>query len=713
VKLYAPAMLGRLRASPTSRFFVACALGGALATVVFAYFLLAGQADPFRRDFFTDFYDVQARSLLHGHWDVGARALAFERFRVDGKYYTYFGPWPALLRIPVLIFTDRLDGRLSRVSMLLAYMITLASVARLSWQARRFRRGEVRPSRGELALAAGFVFLIGCGSTVLFLGGRSWVYHEALLWGIAWSLAAYSFIVAYIIDPTRRNLACASATATLAVLSRATVGSGPILVLGLVLVARLALWARDRWRERRMPGEKGRGDDPWWLRLSGLGDRNRAWGQVAVATAVPVVLYAYVNYSKFGSLYRLPLEKQDIIAASPVAKAAFAANDGSITGLTYAPTNLLQYFRPEAIGFDRLFPWVTFSRPPRVIGGARFIDIDFSASIPASATLLFLLAVIGIVLVVRAPRPAPGRPTAAALRVPLAASLVAGGITLCIAYLQQRYEADFLPALVMAGAVAAWALPGLIPPRRAVRVLVGAAVVLVGAWSCWATASLTLLHQRAYGPLVSRTTLARLVDVQLAVYERVPGGSPSRVFRSAGLPLPAPAQRQSLLVVGDCAGLYYSTGRAWAPVELTPRTGIFALRVRFADAQSQSREPLLSATDDRGVSIVWVRHLPASRVRFEYQWIGDPARPIAVSSPIRVGRKPVDLSVRLDPSIGFFEIQEHGRSLVLDYTVIAQSAAVVGRQSVSADGAPRFAGTIQLAPTPTPVCHHLVRLGRA
>ena len=178
-------MFSRLTATPRARFFLACAAGGALASVVFVYLLLEGRFELFEPEFLSSFYDVQARALLDGHWDVPARSLAWERFEIDGKFFTYFGPWPAFLRMPILAVTDRLDGQLSRLSMLLAFAILLVAVSRLCWQGRTFVRGSGMPTRGTLVAAGGFVGLVGAGSTALFLAGRTWVYHEALLWGLA------------------------------------------------------------------------------------------------------------------------------------------------------------------------------------------------------------------------------------------------------------------------------------------------------------------------------------------------------------------------------------------------------------------------------------------------------------------------------------------------------------------------------------------------
>ena len=84
------------------RFRRAALVSGLLGALVFFWMVNAGQLNPFHAERFGNFYDVQAHSLLHLHWDVPAKQVAFEGFLVDGKTYVYFGPVPALLRLPVV-----------------------------------------------------------------------------------------------------------------------------------------------------------------------------------------------------------------------------------------------------------------------------------------------------------------------------------------------------------------------------------------------------------------------------------------------------------------------------------------------------------------------------------------------------------------------------------------------------------------------------------
>ena len=55
---------------------------------------------------FSNFYDLQARAILEGRLDVPRGSLGIEAFVQDGRHYLYFPPGPALLRLPLLAFSD-------------------------------------------------------------------------------------------------------------------------------------------------------------------------------------------------------------------------------------------------------------------------------------------------------------------------------------------------------------------------------------------------------------------------------------------------------------------------------------------------------------------------------------------------------------------------------------------------------------------------------
>src|SRR4051794_15736218 len=109
------------------RFTIAAVVGSMAALVVF-WVLLARTPS-----IFGGILDAQARALLHGHWNIPLHTFGYpeEAFLIHGRYYTYFGLWPSIVRMPVLLVTHRFDGGLTVASMLLAFTVTMVSTARL------------------------------------------------------------------------------------------------------------------------------------------------------------------------------------------------------------------------------------------------------------------------------------------------------------------------------------------------------------------------------------------------------------------------------------------------------------------------------------------------------------------------------------------------------------------------------------------------------
>jgi hypothetical protein len=123
------------RARDRRRWSIACAVAGLFAVILFAALLSAGDrtllvTEPFG----SDFYDAQAHALMHGRWNVPARVVGIDGFQVGSKYYMYFGIWPSVLRMPVLLLSSSLSGKLTRPSMLLAFVVLLVGASLLAWR---------------------------------------------------------------------------------------------------------------------------------------------------------------------------------------------------------------------------------------------------------------------------------------------------------------------------------------------------------------------------------------------------------------------------------------------------------------------------------------------------------------------------------------------------------------------------------------------------
>lgn len=335
----------------------------------FVWFISHGTWNLFGGEwYFGDVYDAQAQSLLRGRLDIPLEVIQYEAFvreedrgeiypstealdaamaqpdrwevrrqkHPEAKYYAYFGPAPALLRLPLLALFPELYGKLSQLMMTVACALSLVAASLLFQVAHRCLTAQAPrgawPGHGVSPCGSGadnlcpvstkgapgpdgtsppavdldrktkvahaaFVLLAGLGSTNLYLATSACVYLEAILWGATFALFCYYFLLRYLETGRTPPLALASGCAFLAVLSRPTSGAGSLFSLALLAAAAL-VFARG-----------------WWTRRAGrVGARKRAWNFFALPRVPPVpaqvllviltgfttvATYGAVNYLKF------------------------------------------------------------------------------------------------------------------------------------------------------------------------------------------------------------------------------------------------------------------------------------------------------------------------------------------------------------------------------------------------------------------------------
>jgi len=531
------------------RAFSRAALYGALAsTPVFLYILTIGRRSLLRRDALGGFYDAQAHSLLSGHWDVPLDKLGFEAFIVNGKAYTYLGPWPAILRMPVALFTHRFDGRLTQLSILLAFVVFMAATKSLLWQIRTLARPGAPVARAEQFVVGAFMFVLGAGSIVVFLASRPVVYHEAELWGAAWTVAAFTAIVRYARAPAIRPLVWSGVFTTLAMMTRGSVGLAALVALGLVFVARVLETIASRTNAKMFASVSG---------AFGVASERTSvtdLGALFGALVVPVVLYAYVNQVRFGTPFKLPIGKQVATTIDPIRPKIFATTHGSLFAAKFVPTDLFALVRLDAIHFTRVFPYVTFGSRAGVLGNITFASIVPSASLPTAMPLLTLLAIAGLFLVFRRFR-ADGRDLRTLRPLVVGGAVGTLGVV-TIPFVDQRYLSDFVPLLlVLAGAGLFVVLDAVDRRPRRVRVTVALAAGLLALLSIWVNLGLAVVYQREFSPFTTDPERAAFVRFQ----RDAPGGANVVVRHGDALPAHPPAGG-TLFVVGDCDGVYWTDG---------------------------------------------------------------------------------------------------------------------------------------------------------
>jgi hypothetical protein len=135
-------------------------------------------------------YDSQAEHFLRGDVGVDAAAIAHETMIVNGKVRMYFGPFPALLRVPLNFIYPAGHGKWSRISGFCAGVIALFAFAGLVGTALR---SSPLSSRARNWIGNACMIGFALGSPLLLLLGNLSIYDEAIIWGFAWSIAALYF----------------------------------------------------------------------------------------------------------------------------------------------------------------------------------------------------------------------------------------------------------------------------------------------------------------------------------------------------------------------------------------------------------------------------------------------------------------------------------------------------------------------------------------
>ena len=503
------------------------------------------QLNPLRsalgRPDLANFYDIQGRALLHGHLNVPRHSLGIEGFVEHGREYMYFPPGPALARMPLLLVTHWFDGKLTAVSMLLAWMATVVLLAMLIWRIRRILRGRAPLPQWE-ATSFGLLVVAGsAGSVLLFLASSPWVYHEAYAWSIATAVAATFTMLGVVQAPTvQRALYCGGALLA-AVLCRATTGWA----MGLGTIATAI-----------------------WLFRGARGDRGREVARVLLAAAVvPLLIGVAINEAKFSTPMQFKLEDQRWTKVNAHRREALRENGGDLVALDLLPSTSVNYFRPDGIRLIPVPPFITFPNQPAEAVGGGFLDQTYrtGSAVPFMPALV-LLGVWGLVITFR-----PRGPTRAPwLRIPVLSAGAITGAIMIFGYISYRYLSELVPVLLVTATIGLVDLGHLLtlrtPKQRSwfVRGLAGLTAFGVAANF---GVSLTALSLANPGP-----HLDRYLGIQEAISSVVPG-DPLAAMIGQGPALPATAPGEHLFIVGDCAALYVSQAETywpWIPVEVRP-----------------------------------------------------------------------------------------------------------------------------------------------
>jgi hypothetical protein len=378
-------------------------------SVVLWLFTMTGGRDIFVKEVLGGAYDSQAEHFLRGDVGVDSAAIAHETMLVNGKVRMYFGPFPALLRIPLNFIYPAGHGKWSRISGFCAGVIALFAVAGL---VRTALRSSPLSSRARNWVGNACVIGFALGSPLLLLLGNLSIYDEAIIWGFAWSLAALYFACRSRTTEgaaLTRSLLAFSFCAGAALLSRATFGAPFVLIAPLLAIR--------------------------------LFHRQPIWNITALLLPLGTafVFYLFLSYARFGDFSGMSMRYN----INPVQR-DFAVKHG-LFRIERVPYSFADYFVLRSPKLQREAPFLKANRKDYHHENLYVMPFtETYSSLLWSSSWILLGAVIGVATLLR-----PGC-TDGVDRAIAAIFLLQVIVILSFMGLAQRYLAELFPFLIFA-----------------------------------------------------------------------------------------------------------------------------------------------------------------------------------------------------------------------------------------------------------------------
>lgn len=188
---------------------------------IYIYIITDGDMNLFRNEALGCTYTSMLDKLKRWEFDVDPACISNEAFIINGKTYTYFGVFPALLRGFIELFFERNGTDWSRISTLIGVIaVVFFSFATYCKINSQVQNSEQRYFIYKIL----FLFIIAFSSPLQLLLSSSYLFHETLSWGMAWSSVFMFTFTNFIVSQktSTLNLLMMSLSVGFALMSRVT-----------------------------------------------------------------------------------------------------------------------------------------------------------------------------------------------------------------------------------------------------------------------------------------------------------------------------------------------------------------------------------------------------------------------------------------------------------------------------------------------------------
>jgi hypothetical protein len=663
------------------RFTVSAIVGSAVTLPLFLWLqwdLWSGSVNPLRAVPYDNFYDLQARAMFHGRLSLPDGKMGIEAFVHNGHNYTYFGLFPSIIRMPILLVTSRLDGQLTAPSILVAWLLTGLVSALMPWRLRVLMRGDAVVGRTEAVSFGALMATIMGGSVVIYLAATPFIYNEDFAWSIPLTVGSLFALLGMLEQPSRRRAVVCGLLILCTNLDRSPPGWACCIAALLVAA---------------------------WFALGRGGNDARRWAiPMVVAAAIPFLASCVVTYAKFGIPVGLPMADQVWATVNAHRRYFLAANGGKAFSFSFLPSTLWAYLQPFGIRIGSIFPFVSPPAAPASWLGGVVLDQTYpTASFTDTSPLLLLLGCWGLVTAFR-PR---GVGLVRLTRIILIGGAAGAGGVLLWGYISQRYLGDLMPFFIIAGGIGLIDVWRRLERRaRSTRVITLSAILAVAVYCVAANVAIAAFPVGAWTLTQAENYISAQSSLSL-------GSLASTVQRGSTLPYSAPAGE--IFAMNNCSGLYLSTGDdlkdvpgqqiehwAWLPVE-QPAADTHIVAMTFNRPPSALAHGVTVLTFGKSRLVLEQADRPG------YVWLHLYNSGTSVKWPSPVGWKfPVtsqevrsheqfQVVVTVDPNLNRFTVKWYGDSIVINHFVAGTGTAIVKPTTVS-PGAPLPAVTVSNIP---------------
>jgi len=329
---------------------------------------------------FGEFYDYQALSLIRGRLDVPLGALNGEAFVYAGHAYGYFGPTPSILRLPFVLL-DICFGCLSKIFSITAYAsILLMSYILLRRISERFNLFEFKLPNWLVAV---FILNVGIGSPIYFLSSRSFIYHEAILWGCVFALMSMYYALYIHIRSKWLNLFLSAFFGLLAHFSRPTLGLAAFGFLCAVVLINLYSEIHVKYKFRNM------------TTIINFERKLIKFSSTTLAISfICIISLNILSYAKFEDFKILPLKYH--LQYSPERLSHFENKLFNVNNIKF---NFTTYFLKNKLNITCKFPFIYLAAPKYndILYGAKMDVIETTEPLYNSMPILFTTSIIGLI----------------------------------------------------------------------------------------------------------------------------------------------------------------------------------------------------------------------------------------------------------------------------------------------------------------------------